>query len=320
MKIIAPSYYNSFKCIADKCRHSCCIGWEIDIDEKTAEKYKNITGEFGRRLKKAVSFEDGVYSFKLTKDERCPFLNCDGLCDIFIELGEENLCSICTDHPRFRNYFSSHIEIGLGLCCEEAARIIVENEDDIQLAVIADDGNNCTPTEDEEELLSIRHDIFCVLNSDIEFNECERKILEYIGAVYPEKTIHEWTDILLSLERLDGEWTLLLQELKRKADLISLEASVIKTFDREFKNLLAYFIYRHLADSCDWQELCARVCFSLFGCKVIDLLCLLRVKNGKELSVSYIEEVSRLYSSEIEYSKENTDTLLDVFLEANTNT
>ena len=37
MKLIAPDYYNKFSCIADKCRHSCCVGWEIDIDENTNE-------------------------------------------------------------------------------------------------------------------------------------------------------------------------------------------------------------------------------------------------------------------------------------------
>ena len=36
MKIIAPNYYPAFRCIADKCRHSCCIGWEIDIDPTPA--------------------------------------------------------------------------------------------------------------------------------------------------------------------------------------------------------------------------------------------------------------------------------------------
>ena len=31
MKLYAPKYYNEFKCIADKCTHSCCVGWEIDM-------------------------------------------------------------------------------------------------------------------------------------------------------------------------------------------------------------------------------------------------------------------------------------------------
>ena len=42
MKLYAPSYYKKFKCIADKCEHSCCIGWEIDIDEETLEKYEKL--------------------------------------------------------------------------------------------------------------------------------------------------------------------------------------------------------------------------------------------------------------------------------------
>ena len=36
MKIFAPDYYRDFKCSAGNCKHSCCIGWEIDIDEDTA--------------------------------------------------------------------------------------------------------------------------------------------------------------------------------------------------------------------------------------------------------------------------------------------
>ena len=40
MKLFAPKYYGSFKCIADKCEHSCCIGWEIDIDDTTLKKYR----------------------------------------------------------------------------------------------------------------------------------------------------------------------------------------------------------------------------------------------------------------------------------------
>ena len=37
-----PDYYDTFKCKANLCTDNCCIGWEIDIDENTYEKYKNI--------------------------------------------------------------------------------------------------------------------------------------------------------------------------------------------------------------------------------------------------------------------------------------
>ena len=47
MITVYPSYYKDFTCIAGDCRHSCCIGWEIDIDDETLEKYRSIGGAFG---------------------------------------------------------------------------------------------------------------------------------------------------------------------------------------------------------------------------------------------------------------------------------
>ena len=53
-----PHYYSEFRCIADKCKDNCCIGWEIDIDDETAEKYKSITGEIGKRLNENIDFSE----------------------------------------------------------------------------------------------------------------------------------------------------------------------------------------------------------------------------------------------------------------------
>ena len=55
MKIVVPDYYKDFKCLAGDCKHSCCIGWEIDIDADTLEYYKSVDGEFGERLKNNIS-------------------------------------------------------------------------------------------------------------------------------------------------------------------------------------------------------------------------------------------------------------------------
>ena len=41
--IVMPDYSIGFQCIAGKCRHSCCVGWEIDIDDDTYEMYKTVT-------------------------------------------------------------------------------------------------------------------------------------------------------------------------------------------------------------------------------------------------------------------------------------
>ena len=52
MKTFAPRYYNRFKCRADKCAHTCCAGWEIDVDGVTLSKYNSVGGEMGERIKK----------------------------------------------------------------------------------------------------------------------------------------------------------------------------------------------------------------------------------------------------------------------------
>ena len=78
MKLIAPNYYPAFRCIADKCRHSCCIGWEIDIDTDTREKYRRVPGEFGARLNAAI--EDGEVScFRMLKVGQSPTSDSDCL-------------------------------------------------------------------------------------------------------------------------------------------------------------------------------------------------------------------------------------------------
>ena len=58
MILRVPSYYKTFQCIADKCEHSCCIGWEIDIDEDSYDYYMGIEGAFGERLKEQTVTED----------------------------------------------------------------------------------------------------------------------------------------------------------------------------------------------------------------------------------------------------------------------
>ena len=122
---IVPDYYKEFRSIAGACRHSCCIGWEIDIDADSAARYAAAGGELGCRLQKHIDFTADPPHFILGENERCPFLNSANLCDIYAQLGEQALCGICTDHPRFHNELPGRTETGLGLCCEEAARLIL---------------------------------------------------------------------------------------------------------------------------------------------------------------------------------------------------
>ncbi len=118
-----PCYYSKFRCINSACSDNCCIGWEIDIDEESMKQYDRVSGAFGCRLREHIAkTKDG--SHFILRGERCPFLNEQNLCDIFIYLGESALCEICTEHPRFHEWYGSWKESGLGLCCEAVGELL----------------------------------------------------------------------------------------------------------------------------------------------------------------------------------------------------
>ena len=123
-----PDFYDKFKCTASKCTDTCCIGWEIDIDKDSQEVYRKVAGTFGDKLR--ANIEDG--HFKLQAKDRCPFLNKNNLCEIYENLGEDALCDICSEHPRFVEVYGDIMERGIGLCCEEAARLLFADEGPLQ--------------------------------------------------------------------------------------------------------------------------------------------------------------------------------------------
>jgi lysine-N-methylase len=123
-----PHYYKAFHCIASDCRDNCCVGgWEIDIDEETAQYYLSMEGEFGDRLRNSITRTD-EYCFRL-KDGKCPFLDSKGLCEIYQVLGEDKMGVVCTQFPRYTEYYGAVKETGIGLACEEAARIICQDKE-----------------------------------------------------------------------------------------------------------------------------------------------------------------------------------------------
>lgn len=49
IKLRTPGYYKNFHCISSECKDNCCVGgWQIDIDEETAEYYSTVNGDFGK--------------------------------------------------------------------------------------------------------------------------------------------------------------------------------------------------------------------------------------------------------------------------------
>ena len=289
MCVITPDYYPNFKCIADSCKHSCCIGWEIDIDNSSLERYNNLNCDFAHTLKSNIEFSDTPH-FKLDKDERCPFLNQQGLCDIITNLGEDMLCQICSDHPRFRNFYNEYEEIGLGLCCEAAANLILSKKDKTNLNL---------PIEALQiPIINYRQNLFIVLQDDtFSIEERVDNILYMINAQLPDCT--DWYNVFNKLEKLDSVWDDYLLRIQN-----GIAPSVSDTsLDYAYEQLLVYLIFRHFLDGQYDGKFKERVLFAVLIYKII------RAMNTSN-TLQELLEIARLYSSEIEYSDENTNQIL----------
>ena len=302
LKYILPDYYKDFECIKSECKHNCCIGWEIDVDPVTLKKYKSVGGEFGKRLSENIS-TDGEAHFILAENERCPFLNCDNLCDIIINLGEGYLCEICDAHPRFKNELPDRVEMGLGLCCEAAGRLILSKKEPTKLLPKIDT---------DDEIILVRDEIISVLQDrKIPLGQRIDEVFSLLGAKNDERSTAEWADLLLGLERLDEDWTGLLLKLKNfDGDTARFDRFMCER-QGEYEQLVVYLIYRHFANAPDFDLAVARARFAVLGYEILHSLGAIVFSEKGDFTLEDQIELARLFSSEIEYSDENLYTILD---------
>ena len=299
---VYPDYYSRFSCIKGQCRHNCCIGWEIDIDSDTADFYKSVSGDLGERLKANICWEEP--HFILGEKERCPFLNKDNLCDIIIGLGEERLCGICADHPRFRNELPTRTEVGLGLSCEAAASLILGNKEKVCLVY---DGAD----EGEDDIVNLRDAIIDTLQ-DREFDIFDRleNMLWLCGQEDFEVDLGYWARRLSNLERFDNEWDKRLSLLGSATD-IDVFKEYSKAFEHEYEQLAVYFIYRHFANAPDGENCIKRAKFAALAVRLIFALGAAEFESKGKLDFEDRVDIARAFSSEIEYSDENLYTIID---------
>ena len=335
MKIYVPEYYNHFKCIAEKCKDNCCIGWGIDIDESSLEKYKNLKNPEGERILSTIDFSDGA-SFITDGQGRCKNLDERGLCRIISALGEGYLCQICRDHPRYFNCEFGRCEGGLGLACEEAARLIfsldhlpekVEIESD-EIEYLWDDGDSqfafsardymleltfdeSLSAEDKiQRLMSLAYhtdellfDIQCGTASD---SEAKPFLLAKSPAnLEPAKFIEESISIFENLDMLSAEYE---KDFYEKITRVRANPTALLEFlngqgEGCFTRLLYYFIHRYFLSAEGQLTDNMRLCLALALAVSAEIFV-----NDK---ISDPVTTAKDFSKNIEYSTDNISTLLE---------
>lgn len=292
MKLCAPTYYKNFICIAGRCEHSCCIGWEIDIDKSTLSRYKKLKGGYAERIIDSISFE-GTAHFTLCEHDRCPHLDGDGLCKIILNVGEDYLCDICREHPRFYNY-TDVCEVGLGMSCREAARVILSSpnyyiREEIGETDATDELCGFNGRLERERVYAILRDGTLDYQARIEKIRADYRIemLEYGEAV----------ETIGKLEYLDEA---------HKELFLNYSPDARATDSEEYlERALAYFIYRHCTEAYDEEDFRAGLAFCLFCERLLSSLIL---SQGAK-TLDDIAVLASIISEEIEYSEDNTERL-----------
>ena len=298
MKIIAPAYYADFKCVAASCRNSCCVGWEIDIDGETLDLYGKMTHPYARNIRESID-RSGEPHFRLGAGERCPHLAASGLCNIITECGEQTLCQICRDHPRYRNFYDGVTELGLGLSCEEAARLalsgrrgfIVSDTEDMTDTEYVDEypkelfsGDDSLVVEEKSALLAIAADS----------TEGVEKRLSRLLPKMP--SLDEIKELFLSLEILDDTWTERISRLSAEDFRLDFEK-----YGDLIECTIVALLFRHLTAESFYSPT-VTAAFAALSSLVVAAL------SGTPEGFA---DTLRAFSAEVEYSTENTERILD---------
>ena len=308
MQIVRPIYYNSFKCIADRCPDTCCAGWDVEIDDNTAKKYLKESGELKESFNKYLATDEDGYVFSLVNG-RCPMLNDSNLCKIQLQKGESALCDTCRLFPRYYDDYGDIREVGLGLGCPEATKVLLSPETTVALDKSVESNDRIY------NLLSKkREDFFSILEND-KF-DFKMKLSSVLFSAAEFQSEIDRVDMLGSDSSVDFfECVKVFEKMeyindKHRECLLSLsdEKAVYnnsKIYCEDLIRLFKYYLMRYMMTACFDLDLLTKIKYGVFACIVTERIYDSIPRISFEDRVKIITD----YSKEIEYSPINLDIL-----------
>ena len=277
---IYPEFYSLFRCRASSCRHSCCRGWEIDVDEDSRLFYEKLPGKLGDLLRTSlITDRDGTH-FALLDGDRCPLLRPDGLCELICQMGEDALCEICAQHPRFYLDYSGLKLCGLGLSCEAVCMLLLSSSKPLRFLI-----------KETGALMSLA-DLTGLPESSLVFTP------------YPD--LPRWENMLTLFSRtepIDADWTSAMEQIHRILPALT-DAAKLHIADYPiavYSRIGSYVVFRQL----DRMDEYGPEVLLAYASLCVNFIFLLSVFNGD------LAESIRRWSEQIEYSTENPEFLLN---------
>jgi lysine-N-methylase len=323
MLIRVPDYFENFKCLAGACPHSCCIGWEVVLDEDSVALYKGVEGPLGEKLRASMTVDaEGDVCFPLNGG-RCPFLDDENLCEIHRQWGAEATSITCQEHPRFTEDYGSFREVTLSASCPAANALLLGSEEKLAFFEAETD----EPAEEGdawlEYLLPLRSGMLELLTDRsrplkarmrafLSLAEEAQMLLDTERAEELPALVEGWVElpqrfwdseplfpeglcVLQELEILEPDWSDIL-ERARTVDPQPQPESLLE-------RIAVYFAFRYLLKTVNDGDLLSRAQLCVFAVLVIERLA----------AVCGLEEALRRFSAEVEHSGENLETLLAAF-------
>lgn len=268
MKIVKPTFYKDFKCIAGDCPDSCCQGWEVDADSGSLEYYKTLDNslEIKKRIDSVLSkdeFDNTI--FTLAPKKRCPFLNEENLCDMHIAIGGEHTPYTCRTFPRFIYDFGATREIGISFSCPVASDMMYNAESfDFETEVNSDlptlndidaekyflllKGRTEAYKIAKDKNKSIRERLIALLDLGVMLQE---KLLPYIEG----RDDIAFFDVFKNPELINPEW-------KDKVENYSLKQV---SDSQANENILMYFLYKYLMQAVYDDDVLSKIKMAVIG-------------------------------------------------------
>ncbi len=340
MKNTVPSYFKNFRCIADKCPDTCCAGWDIVVDEESLEKYNSMQSAYGKKIRSLLTVDgDGDTIYK--SNGKCPFLLENGLCDMFIAIGHDNLCRTCRQFPRHITDFGSRIETGLSFSCPEAARLITENDTPITFETEEIQGSISPNSIDPNVYFTLfkarnlaidilqnrKYSMPERLSAFLVFSEATDKfikkgltdkaneVIENYSFSYSarnprpasaKKALQKYYSDFSFLEKLNPEWAGYSEKISEVfCKDISAFLSATKTNEWELEHFAVYLVFRYFLTAVFDYDLLTKAKFT-----VVSLINIFRIQTlEKAFKRQKRIEIMQKYSKEVEHSANNLENM-----------
>lgn len=307
MKIVKPTFYKTFKCIAGDCPDSCCQGWEVDADSDSLEYYKTLDNslEIKKRIDSVLSkdeFDNTI--FTLAPKKRCPFLNDENLCDMHIAIGGEHTPYTCRTFPRFIYDFGATREIGISFSCPVASDMMYNTESFNFETEVNSDLPTLNDIDAEKYFLLYkgRAEAYKIAkDKNKSIRERLNDLLD-LGVLLQEKLFPydeggddiAFFDVFKNPELINPEW-------KEKVENFSLK-QVSDTQSNE--NILMYFLYKYLMQAVYDDDVLSKIKMAVLGV-------LINTYFGEDSWTVH------LWSKETEHSQYNMDRYKKLLKNAN---